>query len=1108
MLDHTHVIGQMSEDQKIRILTDIHSLAEPELAALGVPPVACGIAHTGCGGEYPSSAHLACSWDKILLADVSESLCSDLFRRGVNHVLLPGAAAGDNPFDDALSEDPYLAGELAGAYLTGTTLTGMSVSLDGYGMTAVGTDCVGELTAIRTRKSMLDAPYLRALKEGPGAGLVVRAGEPVTLEEEPAIILCRPARERETVKAIAEGRICISGSATGLQKALHQFRRLQADVQHGRATTGELEAACACGEAISEETLDAGVARLLSFAQACREAETRASHADFPQEDLAYRAALASTVLLENRNRPRGKQKTLPLTSPSKLCLVGDVEGLGSRALSGAMDALTAVGHTVVGHAVGYALQDDRNDDLLAAAMHLAEQADTVLLFLGTDAKREAGMKQSGKNCLPANQLALCDRLSRTDKTVIAVVSSRIRLDMSFVTSAVHPFSAVLLAPLDATDGLRSVVDILTGVQSPSGRLPVSLVARSACPDVFRESRRIGPFVGYRYYDTIGCNVPYPFGHGLTYTTFRYANLRADAEMVSFSVRNTGKRAGVEIVQVYLGLVDSAILRPRKELIGFARLELAPGQETLVTLPLEIPAVYVENRASVVEAGQYTLYVGSSASDIHLQTTLTLGQGTIPSDGEDPADYLPSASNIHSKRYVMEAEFTPMKPSYRNLLFGIAALCLAVSLKLYDIITASDAIFLNVVAGILAVGAAVCFAMEIRDRRKQNMVDRARWEEENQALFEGATLIPVASAAELFSAGQDGLGEDIGTDSATEEDDEYAMLADVDKTLTLSEAAQDLAVLAREKGLLLDESTVHSLFAALATSRLVMVRGMSEDQFSSLVALLGEYFSGATTVDRVDESYCGEADTLFMVDDTGLRTSRGATNVLLTARQERGSLHFAAFSQVDPATMSAYFVPFARHAHAPRGASVITAINTDGETVSFTLAENLWILVQIKEGASMHTLPDYITEVATVHTWKAERIAPTSEQNHFRRLSYGQMMYLSEQLRNRASIDEEIWKKVDGLEAYTARFGDFRMSNKLWLRLEQYMAVLISLGMPETDALDEAMAVKLLPALIPVLSGRIPRDERGLCETMDAIFGDGNTALCRKAVKDSEADLI
>jgi hypothetical protein len=82
------------------------------------------------------------------------------------------------------------------------------------------------------------------------------------------------------------------------------------------------------------------------------------------------------------------------------------------------------------------------------------------------------------------------------------------------------------------------------------------------------------------------------------------------------------------------------------------------------------------------------------------------------------------------------------------------------------------------------------------------------------------------------------------------------------------------------------------------------------------------------------------------------------------------------------------------------------------------------------------------------------------------------------------------------------------MSNKLWLRLEQYMAVLISLGMPETDALDEAMAVKLLPALIPVLSGRIPRDERGLCETMDAIFGDGNTALCRKAVKDSEADLI
>ena len=1108
MLDHTHVMSQLSEDQKIRILTDIHSLAEPELAALGVPSVACGIAHAGCGGEYPSSAQLACSWDKTLLADVSESLCSDLSRRGVNHVLLPGAAVGVTPFDEALSEDPCLAGELAGAYLTGTTRTGMSVSLDGYGMTAVGTDCAGELTAMRTRKCMLDAPYLRALKAGSGTGLVVRAGEAITLEESPDILLCRPALEQETVKAIAEGRICISGSATGVRKALHRFRRLQADVQHGRATTGELEAACACGDAISEETLDAGVARLLSFAQACREAEISPSHAALPREDLAYRSALASAVLLENRDRPRGKQKTLPLTSPGKLCLLGDVAGLGGAAFSCAMDALTAVGHTVVGHAVGYTLQDDRNDDLLAAAMRLAEQAETVLLFLGTDTKREEGMKQSGKNCLPANQLALCDRLSRTGKTVIAVISSRVWLDMSFVTSAVHPFSAVLLAPLYAADGLRSAVDILTGIQSPSGRLPVSLIARNTSSDVFRESRRLGPFVGYRYYDTIGCDVPYPFGYGLTYTTFRYANLRADSEKVSFSIRNTGKQAGVETVQVYLGMVDSAVLRPRKELIGFARLELAPGQETSVTLPVEIPSVYVENRVSAVEAGQYILYVGGSASDIYLQTTLTLGQEVLPSDGEDPADYLPSVSNIHSKRYVMEAEFTPMKSSYRNLLSGIVALCLAVGLKLYDIITASDAVFLNIVAGILAVGAAVCFAMEIRDRRKQNLVDRARWDEENRALFEGATLIPVPSAAELFSTDQAEPGEDVSADSATKEEEEYALLADVDKTLTFSEAAKELAMLAREKGLLLDESAVHGLFAALATSRLVMVRGMSEDHFSELVALLGEYFSGAATVDRVDERYRGEADTLFAADDSGLRTPRGATNALQTARQERGSLHFAAFSQVDPATMSAYFVPFARHAHAPRGANVITAINADGETESFTLAENLWILVQIKEGASVYTLPDYIAEVATVHTWKTERIAPTSEHSHFRCFSYGQMMYLSEQLRSRASIDEEIWKKVDGLEAYAARFGSFRMSNKLWLRLEQYVAVLISLGIPETEALDEAMAVKLLPALIPTLSGRIPRDERGLCETMDAIFGDGNTALCRKVVKDSEADLI
>ena len=105
-------------------------------------------------------------------------------------------------------------------------------------------------------------------------------------------------------------------------------------------------------------------------------------------------------------------------------------------------------------------------------------------------------------------------------------------------------------------------------------------------------------------------------------------------------------------------------------------------------------------------------------------------------------------------------------------------------------------------------------------------------------------------------------------------------------------------------------------------------------------------------------------------------------------------------------------------------------------------------------------------------------------------------------------MDEDTWKKIDRLEAFGARYGEFHIGNKLWLGMELYMAVLMSQDVAEPAARDEALAVKLMPSLISVLSGKIPRDDRGLGETLDAIFGEDNTALCRKVVKESGTDLI
>ncbi len=1111
MVDHSHVISQLTEGQKIRLLTDIHSLADPEFLTLGIPPIRCESILEARGEVFPSAAVLARSWDTALVSDVAEAQGKSLLRQGYNHVLLPEAKAKITPYGNSFSEDSVLAGELAGAYLAGMNRTGVSASLSGYGFTAKE---AAELDGTPTPAQIyrfLELPYQRALRGGVCDGLVLDATVDCLPEASYNRVLVRHADGQETVTAIAKGRICLRGSASALQSALHNFRRVRTAIEHGRATTGELEALCACGEAISEETLDAAVDRLLSFAEDCA---TRTDSVKEPIDTtkLEDRLARASVILLENRGTKKSNRPILPLRSGTSICLIGDVIRAGGQTFQTAANIFAAAGYSVPCYARGYDLAGDRSEGLLKEALMQARRAAVTVLFLGVDNRRARRMEREGRITLPANQLALFDELTRLGTPVITVISSDIYPDLSFMTSAVQETSALLWAPLNMPNGLSAVADTLNGTNNPSGRLPVTLCAHGDVPELSRRRQRVGPFVGYRYYDTLGYGALYPFGYGLSYSSFRYSLLRVHKGKISFAVRNVGRYPGVETAQVYLGIRSSAIVRPKKELIGFFRLELAPGREKKVTLPLEIIPWRVEDGRLLTERGVYELFVGASVSDIRLHMTLKEGADTLDADENRPEDYLASVSNIQSQHYVMEAEYTPMKPYLRNLLFGIAALCLAVSLKIYDILTSADSVFLDVVAGILAIGSAVFFAMEIMDRRKQHLEERERIEEANAASFADASFIPMPSAAELFAAEDDWYRLDADADSednGIDGNEAYDHFADVDKELTFSIATRELSVLAREKGMTVSESTVKSLFAALASSRLLVMRDMSETHFTALTSLLSEYFDGSVEVDEVDETYHSETDALFSTDEHGNRTPRGVLRAIQNAQAEPGKIHLAAFTQVVPETMSVYFVPFARHAHAPHSGCTVNSHGPAGEEMSYRIPENLWFIVNLKKDASLCGLPDYVSEIATVQAWAWETKGYTAEgHTEFRRFTFGQMEYLCDRMRSDFAVDEETWKQIDRLEAYGARYSDFRIGNKMWLSMELYMAVLMSLGVDEPTARDEALAVKLMPALLASLSGRIPRGERGLGETLDAIFGEEHTALCRKTMKESDADLI
>ncbi len=1112
MFDHTHIIHRLTEVQKIRLLTDIHSLADPELHALGVPRVQCGWLHEADGGDFPCPAVLARSWNTSLLADVAETQSRALAAAGRNHIFLPEAKTRLTPFGEGLSEDPLLAGELVGACLTGTRRAGLTASLTGYGLTSREEARLDAPISSRIRYTFLESPYLRALANGGGAGVVTNAPEILPPEENRGVILCRCAEGAETVKALTAGRICMSGSASAVQAALHNYRRLITAIEHGKATTGELEEACERGEAISGEDIGAALIRLLDFARLCEDAGQGASAVPSQTEGLRRRALAGSTVLLENRPWKRGGGNTLPLRTGLRVCVLGDMLSSCGCAPEEAVGMLTAAGCGSAVYARGYDREIARNDELTAEAVAQAKDADVILLLLGMDAEQERLASRDGRCALPAGQLALCDGLSRLNKPVVAVISSRVTPDMSFAVRAFTPFAAILLAPLEGKDAFPALVDLLMGRVSPAGRLPVSLCAREADAEVFLESRRVGPFVGYRYLDTLGSGALYPFGHGLTYTSFKYSELRISGSSVSFTVQNTGEQTGSEVAQVYLGLDSSAVLRPKKELVGFACVELAPGEKKTVTVPFEIPCIRTEDGRLLSEQGEYTLSVGASVKDIRLQTTYRGGADTLPPDEEQPENYLSSLSNILSQHYLMEAEYLPMKPSLRNLLFGIAALCLAMSVKFYDVLTRSDSLFLDIVAVILAVGAAACFVLELVDRRKQRALEDARMAEANAALFSDATTIFAPTASALFAAEDAREREAEAEDEAAVGAEEgYDHFEDVDKEFTFAEAARELGVLAAEKGISVSETTLRSVFASLAVSRLAVVSGLDHARFDALISLLGEYFACHAAVDQVNDSFRSEADVLFSIDELGNRVPRATLRAVQAAKQEPGKIYLAALDNVDPASMSAYFVPFARHAHAPASGCVVechSLDSLDATELSYKLPENLWLIVNLKKDAAVCRLPDYVSEIATVNSWPLEiKGKAAAGHTEFRRFGYGQMEYLRDRLRGDFSADEETWKKVDRLEAYAARYSRFAIGNKIWLGMEMYMAALMSFGAEENAARDEAMAVKLMPVLTAALDGRIPREERGLSETLDAIFGEDHTALCRKAVKESGAEL-
>ena len=353
---------------------------------------------------------------------------------------------------------------------------------------------------------------------------------------------------------------------------------------------------------LKESSVDACVDRMLEAVLTLTKDDVEndlKDKGDFDREGhhaLARKAARKSAVLLKN------KENILPLKPGTHVALIGDFafepryQGAGSSMVNVTkLDRMTdLIGEydlVLEGASRGYARSGEEDEVLSKEAVDLARSADVVIYCFGLDELSESEGIDRTHMRIPQNQISLLEDISRVNENVVGILSAGAAVEMPWH----HCLKALLHGYLYGQAGAGAMLDIVTGKENPSGRLSETYPMRYEDTPAFKyfpsEQRnseyREALYVGYRYYDTAKIKVLYPFGFGLSYTTFEYSGLKAGKDGVEFTLTNTGKRDGAEVAQLYVGMKNGKIFRPEKELKGFKKVSLKAGESEKVRIPFD-----------------------------------------------------------------------------------------------------------------------------------------------------------------------------------------------------------------------------------------------------------------------------------------------------------------------------------------------------------------------------------------------------------------------------------------------------------------------------------------------------------------------------------------
>ncbi len=633
----------------VRRVPDINSMASESL------PATC----------FPTASCLASTWNVDLIYKMGEALAEECIALNVDVLLGPGANMKRSPLGgrnfEYFSEDPYLAGEMAASIINGIQSKGVGTSLKHYAANNQEFQrfSISAEMDERTLREIYLPAFEKAVKKAkPWTVMCSYNKVNGTFASEHHHLLTEILKEEWGFEGLVvsdwgavRDRVAALKAGLDLEMPGPQDRRVKAVVEAVRS--GKVE----------ETVLDESVRRILNIVFKAKETPKNGAFDAQAHHELAHQIANEGMVLLKNNG-------VLPLTEKQHIAVIGRAaesahfQGGGSSHIHPTRVAIpfkelqAQAGNAELTYAAGYPTDNSFRQDMIDQAVALAQAADVAVLYIALPTFKESEGYDRQDLDLTAQQVALIKAVSKVQANSVVVLNNGAPVAMN---EWIEGVAAVLEGWMMGQAGGAAIADVLFGKVNPAGKLAETFPLKlSDTPshlnwpgDAGLVHYGEGLFIGYRYYDAKEMPVLFPFGHGLSYTAFSYGNAKVSARnfkdvdgiTVTVDVTNTGKLAGKEIVQVYVHDQKSGLVRPEKELKGFAKVELQPGETRTVSIPLDFRAFayyHPEYKQWITEDGEFDILIAASAADIRQTLTVTLRIKPQPA--------LPSRQGIHHPR--------------------------------------------------------------------------------------------------------------------------------------------------------------------------------------------------------------------------------------------------------------------------------------------------------------------------------------------------------------------------------------------------------------------------------------------------------------------------